>query len=125
MTNTHLEFRQMLVNSASVTSIVPADRIFQPWFPEKSAMPLVAFRENSNITDDQSYFDNIPRSEYFEIEVHIFDKPGKSVYELRAAIDSVAILNGYNRGYSEQIQDPEDYTHFVTIYSKRSALNIN
>lgn len=124
MTDSQTAFRSVLVASGAVTALVPAARIFQPWYPATATFPLITFTEVNNYNDDSDYFDDQPRSDHMEIETHVFNSPNTSTFAICAAMDTALKADGWTREFSSSLPDPGQYAHRVMRYAKRSALTL-
>jgi hypothetical protein len=122
MTDSQTAFRAVLIAAAPVTALVPAARIYQPWYPETPTFPLITFSETNNYNNDDDYFDNTARSDHMEIEAHAFNLPNTSTYAICAAMDVALKADGWNREYMANLPDPGNYAHRVMRYSKRTPL---
>jgi hypothetical protein len=105
MTDSQTAFRSVLVASGAVTALVPATRIFQPWYPATATFPLITFTEVNNYNDDSDYFDDQPRSDHMEIETHVFTPPpttgnANSTHPIYASMDTALKADGWTREFS-------------------------
>lgn len=129
MTDSQTAFRAALIASVPVTTLVPATRIYQPWYPSNvqptsAYFPLITFSETNNYNNDDDYFDNVAKSDHMEIETHVFNLPNTSTYAICAAMDTALKADGWNREFSSGLPDPGNYAHRVMRYSKRTQLTI-
>ena len=124
MTDPQTAFRTALVNSGPVTALVPATRIYQPWYPASPTFPLITFSESDNYNNSDDYFDNVPISDHWEVDCHVFTPPNTSTQSIASAVDTALKADGWNRDFSQSLPDPGFYGHRVMRYSKRSALTI-
>lgn len=124
MTDPQTAFRTALVNAVAVTTLVPATRIHQPWYPATSTFPLITFAESDNYNNSDDYFDNEAKSDHWEVDCHIFTPPNTSTQAIASAIDTALKADGWNRDFSQNLPDPGYYGHRVMRYSKRSTLTI-
>ena len=124
MTDSQTAFKAVLGNASSVTTLVPATRIYQPWYPTDATFPLITFAETNNYNDSEDYFDNEAKSDHWEVECHVFTLPNTSTQAIVSAVDTALKADGWNRDFAQSIPDPGFYGHRVMRYSKRSTLTI-
>lgn len=124
MTDPQTAFRTALINAVAVTTLVPATRIYQPWYPASPTFPLITFAETNNYNDSEDYFDNEAKSDHWEVECHVFTLPNTSTQAIASAVDTALKADGWNRDFAQSLQDPGFYGHRVMRYSKRSVLTI-
>lgn len=124
MTDSQTAFRTVLINASAVTSLVPATRIYQPWYPTTATFPLICFTETDNYNNDDDYYDNEAKSDHMEVECHVFTAPNTSTYAIANAVDTALKADGWNRDFAQSLPDPGFYGHRVMRYSKRTTLTI-
>lgn len=120
MTDAKTTFRSILINAPAVTALVPATRIKQSWPESFTALPLIAFTELDNYTDDDDYRDDAPKSENSEMQVDIFCKPNTSTTAIAQAVDAALNAALWNRDYSGDFVEPDSgLMHKVMRYSTK------
>jgi hypothetical protein len=121
MTDSKTIFRNLLINSVPLTSLVPAARIFYGWPDNFNTLPLIAYVETNNFTSDMDYFDDQPVSETVEFTVHIFTAPSTSPTEIAHAVDDVLVQALWNRdsGTTDLKEPDSGLNHRITRYSTR------
>lgn len=124
MTDPQTAFRTALINASAVTTLVPATRIYQPWYPASPTFPLITFSETNNYNDSEDYFDNEAKSDHWEVECHVFTAQNTSTQNIASAVDTALKADGWNRDFAQSLPDPGFYGHRVMRYSKRSVLTI-
>lgn len=124
MTDSQTAFRAVLIASTPVTTLVPATRIYQPWYPANPTFPLICFTETDNYNNSDDFFDGATKTDHMEVECHVFTAPNTSTYAIASAVDSALKTAGWNRDFAQSLPDPGNYGHRVMRYSKRSSLTL-
>lgn len=118
MTDAKTMVRTALVNSAPLTALVPASRIFAGWPTSFKTLPCISYAERTNYVDD--YADNLPASDVMEVEIQVFHEAQKSTTAIAQAVDNAMIPAGWNRDSAQDLFMPEDTTNRkLMTYSMR------
>lgn len=124
MIDTKTIFRNLLINSAPLIALVPADWIKGAWPTSFANLPLIAFREIDNYISDTDYYDDRAISETSVMEVDVFQKPNTSVLPICQALDNALIPALWNRDYSEDfVEKDTGFIHKVLRYSTRLTVS--
>ena len=112
--------RTILINNGALVALVPATRIFFSWPASFNTLPVIAFREINNFTDDNDIQDDLPDSENSNIQIDIFCLPNQSTTAIAKAVDTALTAAFYNRDYSEDMVEPGTQNiHKVMRYSAK------
>jgi len=119
MINAKYTVRNLLINYAPLTALVPANSILADRPETITVFPIITI-QTATMRLDADYKDNVPQSDIIETTVHVWQKPTGSTSVIATAIDDVMTLNLWGMERAIDLVEPDTKVqHKVLNYSRR------
>lgn len=109
MLDVKTKVKTTLNGASALTALVPTSRIFVDWPSTFNTLPVVAYREIDNSTNDEDYYNNETVSESSIVQVQVWTTKGVNPTAICQAVDNAMRVAGWNRDYKEDFQDPDTH----------------
>jgi hypothetical protein len=104
---------------AGLGALVPVSRILSTWPTSFTEVPQVNFNILDNFTTTQDIFDNRPIADNILVEIHLWNKPGKSLTDIFVALVNCMESAEWNRESYVELVDPDTkLMHVVTRWAQ-------
>lgn len=111
----------ILKAASAVTTLVPSARITISWPTTASTLPCIT----ANLVDSPSSdaYDNAPRAEDAQVEVHIFCLANTNGHAISNAVSNAMQAAGWWRDFKTEMNDPIlNVPHWVMRFSNKIFL---
>lgn len=103
MTDIKTTVRNILINYATLTALVPATRITLWHQNIINTLPCITYNEIDNYNLDDDIADDMPYADHFTIQIDVWTAPGVSTFNIANAINTVMESNYWIREASEDL----------------------